>query len=58
MIADEASHRHAAENLPNADALLFGCVTYEMMEAGWRPVADGSQAWVDAGVNGALRPDN
>ena len=39
MIADEASHRHAAENLPNADALLFGCVTYEMMEAGWRPVA-------------------
>jgi len=39
MIADEALHRHAAENLANADALLFGRVTYEMMEAGWRPVA-------------------
>jgi len=39
MIADEALHRHAAESLANADALLFGRVTYEMMEAGWRPVA-------------------
>jgi hypothetical protein len=39
MIADEALHRHAAENLANADALLFGRVTYEMMEAGWRPMA-------------------
>ena len=31
-------HRHAAENLAQADALLFGRVTYEMMEAAWRPV--------------------
>jgi len=29
-------HRHAAENLAQADALLFGRVTYEMMEAAWR----------------------
>ena len=36
MIPDEALHRHAAENLVRADALLFGRVTYEMMEAGWR----------------------
>ena len=36
MIADEDLHRHAAENLAQADALLFGRVTYEMMEAGWR----------------------
>jgi dihydrofolate reductase len=36
MIADEALHRHAAENLEQADALLFGRVTYEMMEAAWR----------------------
>jgi dihydrofolate reductase len=36
MIADEELHRHAAENLARADALLFGRVTYEMMEAGWR----------------------
>jgi len=33
-------HRHAAENLAQADALLFGRVTYEMMEAGWRPLAE------------------
>ncbi len=35
-IADEELHRHAAENLSQADALLFGRVTYEMMEAAWR----------------------
>jgi dihydrofolate reductase len=39
MIADEDLHRHAAENIARADALLFGRVTYEMMEAAWRPVA-------------------
>jgi dihydrofolate reductase len=32
-------HRHAVENLSQADALLFGRVTYEMMEAAWRPTA-------------------
>ena len=37
MLADEELHRHAVENLAQADALLFGRVTYEMMEAGWRP---------------------
>src|SRR5213594_3133934 len=36
---DEDLHRHATENLDQADALLFGRVTYEMMEAGWRPLA-------------------
>ena len=30
-------HRHAIENLNQADALLFGRVTYEMMEAAFRP---------------------
>jgi dihydrofolate reductase len=39
MVADERLHRHAAENLAQADALLFGRVTYEMMEAAWRPAA-------------------
>jgi dihydrofolate reductase len=38
-IADEDLHRHAVENLDRADALLFGRVTYEMMEAAWRPPA-------------------
>ena len=37
--ADEDLHRHAIENLVRADALLFGRVTYEMMEAAWRPRA-------------------
>ena len=37
--ADEDLHRHAVENLAQADALLFGRVTYEMMEAAWRPPA-------------------
>ena len=36
VFADEDLHRHAAENLEQADALLFGRVTYEMMEAAWR----------------------
>jgi dihydrofolate reductase len=45
MIADEDLHRHAVENLDQADALLFGRVTYEMMEAAWRPSATG--AWPD-----------
>ena len=36
---DEDLHRHHAKNLAQADALIFGRVTYEMMEAGWRPLA-------------------
>ncbi len=39
MVADEDLHRHAAENLEQAEALLFGRVTYEMMEAAWRAPA-------------------
>ena len=39
MLADEELHRHAAENLDQADALLFGRVTYQMMEAAFRPPA-------------------
>ena len=34
---DEEIHRHATESIEQADALLFGRVTYEMMEAAWRP---------------------
>jgi len=37
MLADEDLHRHALEKIDQADALLFGRVTYEMMEAAWRP---------------------
>src|ERR671921_26322 len=35
-IADEDLHRNAMENIERADALLFGRVTYEMMESAWR----------------------
>src|SRR5919109_3482992 len=48
-IADEELHRHAVENLNRADALLFGRVTYEMMEAAWRPTAqtDARPEWME-----------
>jgi dihydrofolate reductase len=36
---DQDLHRHAIENLNQADAFLFGRVIYEMMEAAWRPPA-------------------
>jgi dihydrofolate reductase len=40
ILPDEELHRHHARNLERADALLLGRVTYEMMEAAWRPVAE------------------
>ena len=51
--ADEDLHRHAAENIAQADALLLGRVTYEMMEAAWRAPArtgarpDWMQPWME-----------
>jgi dihydrofolate reductase len=49
MIADADLHRHAVENLSQADALLFGRVTYEMMEAAWRlPAQTGARPdWME-----------
>jgi dihydrofolate reductase len=50
---DEEMHRHAAESIAQADALILGRVTYEMMEGAWRPVAqsgnrpDGMPAWME-----------
>jgi dihydrofolate reductase len=46
MSPDEDLHRHAVESINRADSLLFGRVTYEMMEAAFRP-----SAWTGA------RPD-
>ena len=48
-IVDEDLHRHAAEKLGQADALLFGRVTYEMMEAAWRgPARPGTRPdWME-----------
>lgn len=45
-IADEELHAHAAANLERADALLFGRVTYEMMQDAWRlPVTWDAPEW-------------
>jgi dihydrofolate reductase len=48
-IADEDIHRHAIQNIDRADALLFGRVVYEMMEAAWRwPVPPGTRPeWME-----------
>jgi dihydrofolate reductase len=47
-VADEELHRHAVENLAQADALLFGRVTYEMMEAAFRPAWTGERPdWME-----------
>jgi dihydrofolate reductase len=49
---DEELHRHAVQNIAQADALLFGRITYEMMEAAWRPPTqtetkpDWMEAWM------------
>lgn len=37
---DEEMHRFHGDNLAQADGLLLGRVTYEMMETAWRPVAE------------------
>jgi dihydrofolate reductase len=41
-VPDEELHRHFADALERADALLFGRVTYEMMEAAFRQPATGT----------------
>ena len=45
--ADEELHRHAVENLNQADALLFGRVTYEMMETAFRSPKEGLPDWME-----------
>jgi dihydrofolate reductase len=40
--ADAELHRRAAENIERADALLFGRVTYQMMEDAWRATPTGA----------------
>lgn len=47
-IVDEELHRRAAETIARSDALLFGRVTYKMMEEAWRPAATGVKPdWMD-----------
>jgi len=45
---DEDLHRNAVKNLERADALLFGRVTYEMMETAFRPPTTGARPdWME-----------
>ena len=47
-IPDDDIHRHHTENLARADALIFGRVTYEMMESAWRRSPSGEwPEWMD-----------
>ena len=39
MIADEEIHQHYNELLSNADNLLYGRITYQLMESYWPSVA-------------------
>jgi dihydrofolate reductase len=50
ILPDEDLHRHAIRNLEQADALLFGRVIYQMMEAAWRPpaLAVGRPDWMES----------
>lgn len=45
MLPDEELHRRAADSIARADALIFGRVTYQMMEDAWRRKPDGT--WPD-----------
>ena len=46
---DEEMHRYHTENLARADALILGRVTYEMMEAAFRPEWTGEMPdWMES----------
>ncbi len=45
-IPNESIHRHAVENIEQADALIFGRIIYKMMEEAWRPVG-GRPEWME-----------
>jgi dihydrofolate reductase len=48
MIPAEGLHRHSTETLNQADALLFGRVTYQMMESAFRPPQPGPRPdWME-----------
>jgi dihydrofolate reductase len=49
--ADEGVHQHATEALASADALLFGRVTYELMEFWRTPPPDGWPEWMQPFAN-------
>lgn len=42
-IVDEGMHLHHTRTIAQADAIILGRVTYGMMEAGWRAIAETGQ---------------
>lgn len=58
-VVDEELHRHSAEIIARADALIFGRVTYEMMASAWRlPLSDEMPEWTQpfaASIDGAKK---
>src|SRR5262245_49811134 len=46
MPTDEELHRNATETIAQADALVLGRVTYEMMESAFRGVPAGLPEWM------------
>src|ERR687894_804422 len=58
-VPGEELQRHATETLRQADALLFGRVTYQMMEAAFRPAWTGEMpASVEPFRHTSARPRN
>src|SRR4051794_41792269 len=56
---DEESMRYWTAQLGRADALLFGRVTYEMMESAWRrPATGGWPEGMDEGQGPLARPSD
>jgi dihydrofolate reductase len=49
IMPDEELHHRAEETIARADVLLFGRVTYQMMEEGWRELARSGkkQEWME-----------
>jgi dihydrofolate reductase len=48
ILPDEELHRYFTESLARADALLFGRVTYQMMEVAFRPAWTGERpGWME-----------
>jgi dihydrofolate reductase len=45
MSPTDDMHRHATAMLSQADALMFGRTTYELMEAGWREPDEDLPEW-------------
>jgi dihydrofolate reductase len=70
IVPDEELHQRATATIAGADALIFGRVTYELMESGWRhpasqgampewtrPFADAINAKKKYLVSSTLEPD-